>query len=73
MHRAACGMSGGHHAFKQRDVTRAVKAVVAAGLPVTRVEVDKGGKIVIVAGQPSGTGIATNELDDWMTKHADAA
>jgi hypothetical protein len=34
--------------FRQRDVVAAVKAVVAAGCAVTRVEVDKAGKIVVV-------------------------
>jgi hypothetical protein len=37
--------------FKQTDVTKAVKAVVAAGVEVARVEVDKDGRIVIVAGK----------------------
>jgi hypothetical protein len=37
--------------FTQRDVTRAVRAVVAAGVQVAKVEVDKAGKIVVfVAG-----------------------
>jgi nitrate reductase NapAB chaperone NapD len=36
--------------FRQRDVTAAVKAVVAAGVEVARVEVDKEGKIVVVTG-----------------------
>jgi hypothetical protein len=38
--------------FKQSDVTKAVKAVVAAGVEVARVEVDKNGRIVVVAGKP---------------------
>jgi hypothetical protein len=48
-------MSRGPATFKQRDLTRAVKAVVAAGLAVARVEVDKDGKIVIVPGTPGAT------------------
>jgi hypothetical protein len=38
--------------FRQRDVTAAVKAMVAAGLPVARAEIDKDGKIVVVTGKP---------------------
>ena len=40
--------------FKQRDVTKAVKAIVAAGQQIERVEVSKDGKIVIVTAKPSG-------------------
>jgi hypothetical protein len=36
-------------AFKQRDVTRAVKAVTAAGVGIARVEIDREGKITIIA------------------------
>lgn len=41
MSRAPC-------AFRQTDVTRALKATVAAGLEVRRVEIDKDGKLVVV-------------------------
>jgi hypothetical protein len=40
--------------FRQQDVTRALKAVVAAGMVVAQIEIDKDGKIVIVAGEPVG-------------------
>lgn len=36
--------------FRQRDVTKAVKGVAAAGVPVAKVEVDNTGKIVVVVG-----------------------
>jgi hypothetical protein len=48
--------------FKQRDVTKAVKAIVAAGVQVERVEIDQGGKIVVVTGGSSES-IGKNEWD----------
>lgn len=45
-------MSRGAQAFKQGDVTKAVRATVNAGLPVQRVEVDRAGKIVVIIGDP---------------------
>jgi hypothetical protein len=53
--------------FKQRDVTKAVKAVAAAGVCVERVEIDRAGKIIIVtAAKPmESTGSASrNEWDE---------
>jgi hypothetical protein len=44
-------MSRGQQTFKQRDVTKALKATVKAGIAVGRVEIDKNGKIVIVTGR----------------------
>jgi hypothetical protein len=38
--------------FRQADVTKAVKAVVAAGVDIARIEIDAAGKIVIVTGKP---------------------
>ena len=45
-------MSRGQQTFKQRDVTKALKATVKAGIAVGRVEIDKDGKIVIVPARP---------------------
>jgi hypothetical protein len=59
-------MSRGPCTFKQRDVTKAVKAIVAAGGQVERVEIDKAGKIIIViAAKPKeSASIARNEWDE---------
>jgi len=58
--------------FRQQDVTRALKAVAAAGVGIARVEIDKAGKIIIITdettdqpGQASG-----NDLDNWIAKRA---
>ena len=47
---------GTQEQFRQRDLTRAVKAVVAAGVDVLRVEVDKAGRIIVVTGKPDEIG-----------------
>jgi hypothetical protein len=47
-------MARGRCTFKQQDVTRALRATVAAGLAVQRVEIDKGGRIIVVTGKPDG-------------------
>jgi hypothetical protein len=43
-------MSRGPCTFKQRDVTQAVKGVIAAGMKVARCEIDREGKIILIAG-----------------------
>jgi hypothetical protein len=45
-------LARGNCTFRKRDVTAAVKAVVAAGVEVARVEVE-GGKIVVVTAKAS--------------------
>jgi hypothetical protein len=55
--------------FKQRDITAAVKAVTAAGVDVARVEVDKSGRIVIVAGKRGES--MSNEGSSWDKAIAD--
>ena len=62
-------MSRSPSTFRQQDVTRAVKAVAAAGVGIARVEIDKQGKIIIVAGQPVSkvvtTQISAREENEW--------
>jgi hypothetical protein len=49
-------MSRGSLTFRQTDVTRALKAVEAAGLGVERLEIDiKDGKIIVVAAKSTET------------------
>jgi hypothetical protein len=52
--------------FRQQDVTRAVKAVAAAGVHIARVEIDRAGKIVVVT-QQSPTG-QQDDLDRELTE-----
>jgi hypothetical protein len=58
--------------FRQQDVTRAVKAVSAAGVGIARVEIDKSGKIVIVtisAVNVAPEGDLDLELQEWEARH----
>jgi hypothetical protein len=48
--------------FKKCDVTRATKAVRAAGLEIARVVVAKDGSIVVVPGKPIQDDEATEDL-----------
>jgi hypothetical protein len=51
-------------AFQQGDATRAMRAVHAAGLEVARVEIEKGGKIVVIPGKPEQSAPAP-AADEW--------
>jgi hypothetical protein len=51
--------------FRQQDVTRAVKAVTAAGVHIARVEIDKTGKIVIIAADTTGRSGEMVEANEW--------
>jgi hypothetical protein len=46
--------------FRQRDLTRAIRAAAAAGVPVARVSVDKSG-----LGQPAHTAPGQPETNEW--------
>jgi len=54
-------MTRGPNSFKQGDVTRAVRAVRAAGVPVVRVEVERDRKIVVIVGEAEKNASADRE------------
>jgi hypothetical protein len=56
--------------FKRTDITRAAKAVLAAGVDIARVEIEPTtGKITIMTSSASGAEKIT-ELDTWMARNA---
>jgi hypothetical protein len=57
-------MSRGPATFRQRDLTAAAKAMIAAGLGIARVEIDKTGKIILITGKPSPCDL-DERSDDW--------
>ena len=52
--------------FRQQDVTRALKAAVAAGVEIHRIEIDKAGKIVLVAVRAGQSQSQINEWDEVL-------
>jgi hypothetical protein len=62
-------MSRGTQTFKQIDLTRALRAAKAAGIEVTRIELDAvSGKIVITTGAAAKGAVC--DLDKWLAQHA---
>ena len=57
-------MSRGAQTFRQADLTKALKGAVAAGINVNRVEIDRAGKTVVVAGS-AGQGVPPNDANEW--------
>ena len=55
-------------AFRQVDLTRAVKGAKAAGLDVTRVEIGPDGRIVLSAGKPEAP-TSDSPLEAWRREH----
>jgi hypothetical protein len=55
--------------FRKTDVTRAVKAMEAAGLKVARVEFDKDGRFSVVTIVESKTH-PEQELEKWIARNA---
>lgn len=54
--------------FKQTDVTRAVKAVQAAGLEVSGVETAPDGTIRVLTSKCAP--VPTSALEEWKQRHA---
>jgi hypothetical protein len=50
--------------FKKTDVTRAAKAVLAAGREIARVEIETDGRIIVVAGKPDETSQSRETSED---------
>ena len=59
-------MSRGQQTFKQRDVTKALKAAVKAGIAIERFEIDKNGKIIIVTAKAEdAVDVNYPEKNEW--------
>ena len=58
-------------AFRQADLTRALKAAKNAGVEIASIRVEPDGTIHIVAGGPEPA--ATNDLDRWLAVHANSS
>jgi hypothetical protein len=57
--------------FRQRDLTRALRAAKAAGLDVTGYEVDpETGKITVRTAGHTEMEPVGNPLDEWLKTHA---
>ena len=57
-------MSKGRQVFRRRDLTRAIKAAIAAGVEVKRAEIDSvTGKIVLDLGKSDASTGNPNEWD----------
>lgn len=57
-------MSRGAQSYKQGDLTKAVKALVKAGITVGRIEI-QGGKIIVIPGAPVTTMPASDDVNEW--------
>jgi hypothetical protein len=62
----------GTSTFKKSDVTRAIKAALAAGVELMRVEVGKDGRIILFPGKPLEA-MEVNEWDAVVKNGADQA
>jgi len=61
-------MARGPSTFRQKDVTRALRATVAAGIAVQRIEIENG-KITVVVGMPNSDPASDDQHNEWDTVH----
>ena len=64
-------MARGQFAYRKRDLTRAIQAARAAGVDIAKVEVDRSGKITIIAARASAGGNGDEldrELEEWEAR-----
>lgn len=60
----------GKCAFKESDLRRAERTLVAAGQPVAGVRFYPDGGFTVLTGNPGdATELERNDLDKWMAKH----
>jgi hypothetical protein len=67
-------MSRGPTTFRQSDLTRAIRGARNAGVQVSRAEIGKDGKIIIVVGEASNVSsnaelTPDDELKRWRSKN----
>jgi hypothetical protein len=56
-------MSRGRQTFRRNDLTRAIKAALAAGVDIARAEIEPTGKIVIVIAKSGAS--STETVNEW--------
>jgi hypothetical protein len=58
--------------FHERELARVLRAAQKSGTPFDRVDVDPAtGKISVIISKPDGDNVKTgNEVENWITKHA---
>jgi hypothetical protein len=59
--------------FKETDVRRAIRAVQAEGLPISKVEIGKDGKIAVLSAQEAAPAEAAFETWKGKKRNARAA